>query len=256
MLDLQDKHVVVMGVASESSIAWAMAKAYARAGARVSLGYQMRFRSRVLQLVKTGEVTPLLCERCDVTNPEELSTFFAALEGPIDVLVHSIAYASPETFAKRISEITAAEFAQALTTSAYSLLPLVAAAKTKFSRDASVIAMTYLGGQRVVANYKLMGIAKAALEATVRELASDVGRDGVRVNAISAGPVKTLASSQVGGMDKMLEVYEAVAPLKRSITQDDVADMALFLGSRLSRNVTGQTLFVDAGYSTLAMAEM
>jgi enoyl-[acyl-carrier protein] reductase I len=116
--------------------------------------------------------------------------------------------------------------------------------------------MTYLGGQRVVANYKLMGIAKAALEASVRELASDVGPDGVRVNAISAGPIKTLAASQITGFEKMMQVYESVAPLRRSITQGDVANLAAFLASDLSSSITGQTLFVDAGYSTLAMAEL
>jgi enoyl-[acyl-carrier protein] reductase I len=122
--------------------------------------------------------------------------------------------------------------------------------------DASVITLSYLGGQRVVANYKLMGIAKAALEATVRELASDVGPQGIRVNAISAGPIRTLAASQIEGFDDMLKVYEQVAPLRRCISQDDVGDLAVFLGSSLSRNITGQVLFLDSGYSTLAMAEL
>jgi enoyl-[acyl-carrier protein] reductase I len=120
----------------------------------------------------------------------------------------------------------------------------------------SVIAMTYLGGQRVVANYRLMGIAKAALDAVVRELAADVGPKNIRVNAISAGPIKTLAASQIGGFANMLKVYESVAPLRRSISQTDVGNMAVFLGSDLSTNVTGQVLYVDAGYSILAMAEL
>jgi enoyl-[acyl-carrier protein] reductase I len=116
--------------------------------------------------------------------------------------------------------------------------------------------LSYLGGQRVVSNYKLMGIAKAALEATVRELAADVGPNGIRVNAISAGAIKTIAASQIAGFDEMMKVYEAVAPMRRTVTQDDVADLAAFLGSDLSKNITGQTIFVDAGYSILAMAEL
>ena len=191
-----------------------------------------------------------------MTNEDELTHFFDSYNRPIDILVHSIAYANPETFAQRISDVGQQHFAEALVTSAYSLLPLVRKARPHLSANASVMTMTYLGGQRVVANYKLMGIAKAALEASVRELASDIGPDGIRVNAISAGPIKTLAASQIAGFDKMMDVYESVAPLRRSITQEDVANLAVFLGSDLSSNITGQTLFVDAGYSTLAMAEL
>jgi enoyl-[acyl-carrier protein] reductase I len=223
---------------------------------RISLGYQMRFKSRILQLLKKGEVPIAYCERCDVTQPEELAKFFAGLSEGIDVLVHSIAYASPESLAKPIHAVEQEEFRVALVTSSYSLIPLVRAAADKMAPGASVIAMTYLGGQRVVANYRLMGIAKAALDATVRELAADVGPRGIRVNAISAGPIKTLAASQIGGFNEMLKVYETVAPLRRSITQGDVGNMAVFLGSELSSAVTGQVLYVDAGYSILAMAEL
>jgi enoyl-[acyl-carrier protein] reductase I len=256
MLNLHGKHALIFGVASEESIAWAIARRLHQAGATISLGYQQRFKSRVMQLVKTGEVPVALWDRCDVTQPEELAKFFAQVNQPIDVLVHSIAYASPETFGKRVQDLSQEEFATALIASAYSLIPLVKAAAPKMKQDSSVITLTYLGGQRVVANYKLMGIAKAALEACVRELASDVGPDGIRVNAISAGPIRTLAASQIAGFDGMMGVYEAVAPLRRTITQSDVGDLALFLASALSRNITGQTLFVDAGYNTLAMAEL
>lgn len=256
MLNLQGKHVLIFGVASEESIAWAMAKQFHKAGARISLGYQMRFKSRILQLLKKGEVPVEFCERCDVTVPEELTAFFDKLGGSIDVLVHSIAYASPESLAKPIHEVEQEEFRTALITSSYSLIPLVRAAQSKMTHGGSVIAMTYLGGQRVVANYRLMGIAKAALDAVVRELAADVGPKNIRVNAISAGPIKTLAASQIGGFANMLKVYESVAPLRRSISQTDVGNMAVFLGSDLSTNVTGQVLYVDAGYSILAMAEL
>lgn len=256
MLNLQGKHALIFGVASEDSIAWAIAKALHKAGARISLGYQQRFKSRILQLVRSGEIPVAYFERCDVTNPEELQQFFSRVEDPVDILVHSIAYTSPETFGKPISEVTQEEFTTALVASSYSLIPVVRAAAPKMTRGGSVMTMTYLGGQRVVANYKLMGIAKAALEGTVRELASDMGPRGIRVNAISAGPIKTLAASQISGFDKMISVYESVAPMRRSISQADVANMSLFLGSDLSQNVTGQVMFVDAGYSTLAMAEL
>lgn len=256
MLNLQGKHAVVFGVASEESIAWAIAKKLHAAGARISLGYQQRFKSRILQLVKGGAVPVAFYERCDVTSPEELTTFFTSLPGDVDILVHSIAYAHPDTFAKPIRDVTQEEFAATLVASSYSLIPLVRHALPRMTKGGSVMAMTYLGGQRVVTNYKLMGVAKAALEATVRELAADVGQTGVRVNAISAGPIRTLAASQIAGFDGMLNVYEQVAPLRRSVTQDDVGDTAAFLASDLSRNVTGQVIFVDAGYSILAMAEL
>jgi enoyl-[acyl-carrier protein] reductase I len=256
MLNLQGKHALIFGVASEESIAWAIAKKLHKAGAHISLAYQQRFKSRILALVKSGEIPIDFYDRCDVTNSDELGTFFNKVQAPVDILAHSIAYTDPGTFGKPISEITQEEFTTALVPSAYSLIPLVRAALPKMTRGASVMAMTYLGGQRVVANYKLMGIAKAALEATVRELAADVGPRGVRVNAISAGPIRTLAAAQIAGFDSMLKVYETVAPLRRSITQDDVADFATFLASDLAKNITGQTMFVDAGYSILAMAEL
>ena len=254
MLNLKNKHVLIFGVASEQSIAWAMAKAFHQAGARVSLGYQQRFKSRVLQLVRSGEVPVAYYERCDVTSPEEMAHFFERLEAPVDILVHSIAYTSPETFAKPISEVTPEEFNLTLATSSYSLIPLAKATVPKMTRGGAILTMTYLGGQRVVANYKLMGVAKAALEATVRELAADLGQKNIRVNGLSAGPIKTLAASQVTGFDDMLKTYENVTPMRRSIKQEDVANLAIFLGSDLASNITGQIIFVDAGYSILAMA--
>lgn len=256
MIDLTGKHALIFGVASEDSIAWAIAKKLAAAGATISLAYQQRFRSRIMQLQKSGDIDIAFCQRCDVTQAGELDTFFTELKRPVDILVHSVAYAPPETFQAKIRDVQQEHFAQALWTSAGSLLAVARAAAPHLAKDASIITMTYLGGQRVVANYKLMGIAKAALEAGVRELASDLGPEGIRVNAISSGPIRTLAASQIGNFSDMLDIYERVAPLRRCVTQDDVGDMATFLGSDLSRNITGQTLFVDAGYSTLAMASL
>ncbi len=256
MINLQGRHALIFGVASEQSIAWAIAKRLHAAGARISLGYQQRFKSRILQLVKSNEIPVAFYERCDVTSPEETEAFFAKIEAPIDIVVHSIAYSHPDSFAKPISGVNMEEFTTTLAASAYSLLPVVRASVPKMTRGGSVMTMTYLGGNRVVSNYKLMGIAKAALEHTVRELAADIGPKDIRVNAISAGPIKTIAASQIAGFDDMMRVYESVAPMRRSVTQDDVADLALFLGSDLSKNIAGQTIFVDAGYSVLAMAEL
>ena len=256
MINLKGKHALIFGVASSSSIAWAIAKKLHVAGASISLGYQQRFKSRILQLVKSQEIPIAHYDRCDVANPEEMNAYFNGIKNPIDILVHSIAYANPETFALPIHDVKQEDFASALITSSYSLIPLIRASLPRMNPESSVIAMSYLGAQKVVANYKLMGIAKAALEATVRELAADVGEKQVRVNAISAGPIKTLAASQITGFDDMLKVYEQVAPLKRSISADDVGDLATFLASSLSRNITGQTIYVDSGYSILAMAEI
>lgn len=256
MLNLSGRHAVVFGVASEESLAWGVARQLHEAGARISLGYQHRFKSRVRQLVKSGDVPVSYWERCDLTCPDELERFFEHLEAPVDVLVHSVAFANPEALARPFHQLEQRDFISSMTASAYSLVPVTQAALPFMTRGGSVIAMSYLGGHRVVANYKLMGVAKAALEAIVRELAVELGPRGVRVNAISAGPVKTLAASQVPRFEEMLRVYEKVSPMRRTITQKDVGDMAVFLGSELSRNVTGQTLFVDAGYSILAMAEL
>jgi len=256
MMNLNGKHAVIFGVASEASLAWGIARQLHLAGARVSLGYQQRFRSRIMQLVNSGEVPIESWERCDLTRPEEVSAFFEKIAGPIDIVVHSVAYANPETFAQPVSEVSQQDFAAALVASSWSLIPVARAALPKMTRGGSVLAMSYLGGQRVVSNYKLMGIAKAALEATVRELAVELGPSDVRVNAISAGPVRTLAASQIADFDQMMGVYEQVAPMRRSITQEDVGNFAAFLGSELARNITGQTMFVDAGYSALAMAEL
>ncbi len=256
MSSLQNKHAVIFGVASEQSIAWGIAQQLAAQGARLSLGYQQRFKSRVLQLVRGGQVPVAYYGRCDVTSDAELSDFFAELKAPVDVLVHSVAYANPSTFGKPFTEVNQEEFNEALGASAYSLVSLMRAAAPHMAPGGSVIALSYLGGQRIVSNYKLMGVAKAALEAVIRQLASDVGPQGIRVNAISAGPVKTLAASQIAGFDAMLKTYEQVAPLRRSISPTDVGNLAAFLAADGSRNITGQVLFVDAGYNTLAMAAL
>jgi enoyl-[acyl-carrier protein] reductase I len=257
-MSLTGKRFVVFGVANEESIAWHVAKAYKRAGAQVLVAYHMRFKSRVLQLLKSVEddVRPDGILRCDVTVPGEIDEAMrtAAEGGPIDGIVHSIAFAPPDTFGKPFCEVESSEFAEALQVSAWSLMAIVRAALPYVAPEASVVAMTYLGSSRVVPGYKLMGVAKAALEACVRELAADVGPRGVRVNAISAGPIKTLASLAVPAFDQLLEHFASVAPLRSTIDPGDVGDLATFLASRASRRITGQVIFVDAGFSILGVA--
>jgi enoyl-[acyl-carrier protein] reductase I len=194
--------------------------------------------------------------RCDVTVPGEMEEAMrnAAEGGKIDGIVHSIAFAPPETFGKSVHEIESAQFAEALQVSAWSLIGVVHAALPHLAPEASVVAMTYLGSSRVVPGYRLMGIAKAALEACVRELAADVGPHGVRVNAISAGPLRTLASLAVPDFERLLEHFASVAPLRSTIDPDDVASLATFLASPFARRITGQVIFVDAGFSILGLA--
>jgi enoyl-[acyl-carrier protein] reductase I len=252
--DLSGTRAAIFGVANEESIAWHVARALEQAGASIHLGYQQRFKSRVLQALKGADFAPDGLHRCDVTNATEVEEFFKAVGGPLHTLVHSVGFAPYETFGKPIHELSSAEFAQTLEISAFSLLGLTRAALPYLAPEASLIAMTYLGSTRVVPGYKVMGVAKAALESIVRELAVEIGPRGVRVNAISAGPIRTLAAQVVPDFDVMLKRYAEVAPLRARVEASDVADAALFLASRGARKITGQVLFVDAGFSILGAA--
>jgi enoyl-[acyl-carrier protein] reductase I len=253
MAELAGKRVAVFGVANEQSIAWHVARGLKLAGAEIHLGYQQRFRSRVLQLLDEAEIQPEGLVRCDVTDASEVEAVFAQIGAPLHGLIHSIAFAAPESFDRPIHENAAEDFGRALEVSAYSLLQLTRHALPYLAPEASVVAMTYLGSQRVVPGYRLMGVAKAALEATVRELAVELGPRGVRVNAISAGPVRTLAAAAVPELDALLLRYADIAPLRCTIDPADIADLATFLVSDGSRRLTGQVLFLDAGFSILAV---
>jgi enoyl-[acyl-carrier protein] reductase I len=173
--------------------------------------------------------------------------------GKLDVLVHSIAYANKEDLAGKVFDTSRPGFAIALDVSAYSLIALVQALRESFNDAASIMALTYLGASQIVPNYNLMGIAKAALEASIRYLAFDLGDRSIRVNAISAGPIKTASSRQVGGFSRILDVVPKVAPLRRNVTSDDVGNMAVFLASDLSSAVTADVHFVDAGYHAMGL---
>jgi enoyl-[acyl-carrier protein] reductase I len=245
---------VIFGVASEDSIAWHIARGMHLAGAAIHLGYQQRFRSRVLQLLNTSDVTPESAQRCDVMEPRALEEFLGAIGAPIDVVVHSIASAPAESFAKPIQDLELDEFAQTIAVSAYSLLRVVRVALPLLSSQASVLTMSYVGAQRVVPGYRVMGVAKAALESVVRELAVELGPRGVRVNAISAGPIRTLSSQAVPGFLDLLAAYAEIVPLRTTVEPRDVADLAVFLSSTSARCITGQVMFVDAGFSILGVA--
>lgn len=251
---LEGKRAVVTGVANRWSIATGIARRLHEHGAAVALTYQgERVRDEVAKLA--AELGGPAFE-CDVSNDESLRAMRDGMErefGKLDVLVHSIAYANKEDLAGKVFETSRPGFSLALDVSAYSLIALVRALRESFNDGASIVAMTYLGATQIVPNYNLMGIAKAALESTVRYLAFDLGDRGIRVNAISAGPIKTASSRQVGGFSRILDVVPKVAPLRRNVTPEDVGNVAAFLASDLASSVTADVHFVDAGYHAMGM---
>lgn len=251
---LKGKVALVVGVASEESIAWAIARELSHQGARVILGYQFRFHSRVMQLAPTLPHL-IMYDRCDVLKDDEVKAFFAKIEVPIDIVVHAIAFAPARAFEHRAVQTKGEDFTTALLTSAHSLATLMNASRKHMPHGGSAIALSYLGGVRVAANYKVMGVAKAALEAYVRELAVDLGPQGIRVNAISAGPIRTLAASGIPDMERLLDWNRAVSPMRANVTQADVAGCAAFLASDAARMITGQTIYVDGGYSIVGVPD-
>ncbi len=258
MLDLTGKKALIMGIANNRSIAWGIAQQLHAAGAELAITYlpddRGRHEQKVRQLVEP--VNPTLYLPCNVQDEEQTDALFSAIAdkwGKLDILVHSLAFAGKDELTGDFSNTSAAGFSRALEISAYSLIKLCAKAKPIFADGGSVITMTYLGGVRVIPNYNVMGIAKAALEMNVRYLAAELGPQNVRVNAISAGPIRTLASSAVGGILDMIHHVEEKAPLRRTVTQAEVGNAAAFLCSNLASGITGEVLYVDAGYSIVGM---
>jgi enoyl-[acyl-carrier protein] reductase I len=253
---LQGKTGIVFGVANKRSLAWAIAKALDGAGARLAVTYQgERFEKNVRDLAASLR-DPLLLP-CDVARDADLDAAFERVResfGGLDLLVHSVAFAKGEELAGQFAATSREGFALALDVSAYSFVAAARrAAALMEGRGGTMLTLTYLGSERVVPNYNVMGVAKAALEAAVRYLANDLGPAGIRVNAVSAGPVRTLSASGVSGFTGMLEQVAARAPLRRNVEADEVADAALFLLSPMARGVTGQIVFVDAGYHVMGM---
>jgi enoyl-[acyl-carrier protein] reductase I len=257
-MDFSGKHGLVLGVANKRSLAWAIAQKASEAGAELALTFQgERLEENVRDLAGTLS-RPSLILPCDVSSDEQIAALFTEIEakyGGLDFVVHGAAYASKEALSAPFAETTRADFQQALDISAYSLVALARGAQPLMIKrgGGSLLTLTYLGGQRVFPNYNVMGVAKAALEMSVRYLASDLGPQNIRVNALSAGPVKTLAAHGISGFSSILQVYRDRAPLKRNIEASEVADAALFLLGSASRGITGETLMVDAGFHAMGM---
>ncbi len=255
---MKGKRALITGVANERSIAWAIAQAFHRNGAELAFTYPGEaMGKRVIPIVQPIAKAML---DCDVSRDEEIERAVrdvSAMWDHLDVLVHSIAYAPREAMNGRFTDVTSREaWRVALDVSAYSLVGLTRAFKPLMRPGSNVVTITYYGSEKVVTNYNVMGVAKAALECSVRYLAQDLGQDGIRVNAISAGPLKTLAAAGIRGMRAMLGENAAKTPLQRNIDHEDVGDAALYLCSDLGRNVTGETLHVDAGQNILAIVSM
>jgi enoyl-[acyl-carrier protein] reductase I len=254
---LAGKKALVFGVANKYSIAWAIAEAFASQGAEVGLSYGIpQLEKRVAPLVE--QIGSTFVEKCDVTSDEEIDNVFARAQshfGAIDILVHSIAFAPSEELEGRFYDTTRDGFRIALDISAYSFIAFARRTRVLMPNGGSMMTMTYYGAEKVVPHYNVMGVAKAALEASTRYLAADLGPDNIRVNAISAGPIKTLAAAGIAGFRKMLSYVGERAPLRRNIDQDEVAKTALWLCSDLGSGVTGEVIYVDAGYHILGMPE-
>jgi enoyl-[acyl-carrier protein] reductase I len=253
---LAEKIGVVFGVANKRSIAWAIAKAWAAAGARLIFNYQgERLKENVEELVaEFGEKTPLF--PCDVSSDDEINGFFQNVRkeaNRVDLMLHSLAYAPREALEGDFVSTTREAFRVAQDVSAYSLVALAREATPLMTNGGSIVAMTYYGSEKVVPHYNVMGVAKASLEASVRYLAYDLGPKKIRVNCISAGPVQTLAARGISGFTSMLKHYQERAPLKRSCDPAELGATGVFLASDNAAAITGQVIYVDGGYQIMGM---
>jgi len=249
------KRGLIMGVANKHSIAWGIAKALADQGAEIAFSYQGEaLKKRVEPLAAEIGVTTLV--ECDVSSDSAMDETFQVLKdkwGTMDFLVHAIGYSNKDELEGRYIETSADNFAMTMNISVYSFTAVAKRAEKMLNPGGSLLTLTYYGAEKYVPNYNVMGVAKAALEASVRYLAADLGPQNIRVNAISAGAIKTLAASGIKGLRDMLHWQEKSAPLKRNVTQDEVGSAALYLLSDLSSGVTGQIQYVDCGFSIIGM---
>lgn len=258
MGELAGRNGLIVGVANRRSLAWAIARAADEAGARLTLGYATeRFESNARKLAGTLATPPRLVA-CDVTDDAAIAALFRQIDetdGGLDFLVHAVAFASRDAISAPFLRTSRADFARSLDVSAYSLVALARGAAPLMERrgGGSIVTLTYLGSERVFPYYNVMGVAKAALEASVRYLAADLGGRNIRVNAISAGPVKTLAASGIGDFRYILKWSEMNSPLRRGVTIEEVGGAATYLLSDLARGVTGEIHHVDCGYHVVGM---
>jgi enoyl-[acyl-carrier protein] reductase I len=256
-LQFSDKHGLIVGVANKRSIAWAIAQATAHRGARLALTYQGRFEEHVNELSQGLEQPPLVLP-CDVTSDADIDSVFARVDqefGGLDFIVHGAAFATREDLLSPFTNTTREGFKTALDISAYSLIALARGGAPLMEKrgGGSILTLTYLGSERVFPNYNVMGVAKAALEATVRYLAADLGPRNIRVNAVSAGPIKTLAAAGIPGFSSILNIYRERAPLRRTIEAAEVGEAAAFLLSDAAKGITGEILMVDSGFHATGM---
>ncbi|MDP4085158.1 MAG: enoyl-ACP reductase FabI [Bacillota bacterium] len=252
---LAGKTFVVMGVANKRSIAWGIARSLHNAGARLIFTYAgERMENGVRELAYSLEAENTLVLPCDVTIDEEIAKCFATIKeeaGVIHGVAHAIAFAKKEELQGEYMNTTRDGFLLAQNISSYSLTAIAKEARGLMTEGGSIVTLTYLGGERVIKNYNVMGVAKASLDASVRYLAADLGKENIRVNSISAGPIRTLSAKGVGDFNASLREIEEKAPLRRTTTPEEVGDTALFLFSELSRGITGENIHVDSGYHIL-----
>ncbi len=255
MRSLEGKNALIFGVANDHSIAWGIAQAFKREGANLAFTYAFdTLEKRVRPLAES--VGADFIERCDVQDDAQVAATFAQVReriGRVDILLHAIAFANREDLQGRFIDTSRAGFALAHDVSVYSLVALTRAALPLMTAGGSVLTLTYYGSEKVVPKYNVMGVAKAALEATVRYLAADVGPQGVRVNAISAGPIRTLSASAISGFRDMHRRFTEMNPLRKAITLEDIGNLAAFLASDAASAITGEVVYADGGYNILGM---
>ncbi|APC46884.1 enoyl-ACP reductase FabI [Virgibacillus halodenitrificans] len=249
---LEGKKIVVMGVASERSIAWGITKSLHNAGANLIFTYrQERSYQKLTKLLEKYDIQAELVVSCDVASDESVQQAFKEIKEKIGVIhgvIHSVAFAKREELKGEYADTSRDGFLLAQEISAYSLVSVTKAAKELMTEGGSIVTQTYLGAERVIQNYNVMGVAKASLEASMRYLAEDMGKYNIRVNAVSAGPIRTLSAKGVSGFNEKMSIIEEKAPLRRNVDQDQVGDATLFFMSELSRGITGEVLHVDSGY--------
>jgi enoyl-[acyl-carrier protein] reductase I len=253
---LENKNGIIFGVANKRSIAWATAQALHEAGARLAFAYQGERLKENVEKLTQEEMPDSPLYSCDVTKQDDVEAAFKSVGqdfGRLDFLVHSIAFAPREALEGEYMKVERDGFLSALEVSAYSLTQLARAAAPLMTEGGSIVTMTFHGAEKVYQGYNVMGVAKAALESSVRYLASDLGPKNIRVNAISAGPIQTLAARGVSGLSTMLKHHAERAPLKRNVEVREVGNTALFLCSSLSSGITGETIFVDCGYNVMGL---
>jgi enoyl-[acyl-carrier protein] reductase I len=253
MLNMQGKNAIVFGVANKRSIAWAIAQSLSAAGARLAITYQNeRLKQEAHDLIQSLPGAEAF--QCDLSNDAEIAQLFSQIKdrfGRLDALAHCVAHALAEDLKSDFLNTSRDGFRLAHDVSVYTLIAVTRAAAPLMTQGGSVVTLSYLGAERVVPGYNVMGVAKAALEATVRYLANSVGPQKIRVNAISAGPIKTLAARGVGDLGLMMKTHAEHAPLKRNVDVKEVGDTALFLCSDLGSGITGETIYVDCGYNVM-----